>query len=77
MQAWRSTHERSYNWAAKGRSAEQAAWVQPKQLEAATYRGKSSASALVDLTKAYELVCLSHVWEGLAKKAKTVVVAEG
>ena len=60
--AWRCTVERSYNWAAKGRSPQAAVWKQALHAEAAAARGLQSAATLVDLVKAFEMVKLELVW---------------
>ena len=59
---WRTTVERSYNWAAKGRSTEAAVWKQSLQAEAARARGLESAACLIDLVEAFEMVRLELVW---------------
>ena len=59
---WRSENTRSYNWAAKGRSAQSAVWKAALESEAAAARGEDSGSTLIDLVKAYERVKLEHVW---------------
>ena len=65
--AWRRTVERDYNWAAKGRSPQAAAWKQALRDEVAAARGQDSAATLVDLVKAFEMVKLELVWrQGLA-----------
>ena len=43
---WRTSVERSYNWAAKGRSPEAAVWRQALKAEAAAARGLESAASL-------------------------------
>ena len=62
VQSWRLTVERSYNWAAKGRSPEDAVWHQALRGEIAKADGLHGASALVDLVKAFEMVKLQLVW---------------
>ena len=62
IQAWRATVERSYNWAAKGRSPEDAVWQQALKGEVAKADGLQTASTLVDLVKAFEMVKLELVW---------------
>ena len=59
---WRRTVERPYNWAAKGRSPQAAAWHHSLRAEAAVARGLDAASILIDLVKAFELVRLELVW---------------
>ena len=59
---WRCTIERSYNWAAKGRSTEAAVWKQSIQAEAARASGLEPAACLIDLVKAFEMVKLELVW---------------
>ena len=53
---------RDYNWAARGRSAQDAVWRQSVCVEAATQRGHITTSNLSDLVKAYEMVPLENVW---------------
>ncbi len=60
---WRRTVERHYNWATRGRSAQDSVWRQCLYAEAAHAAGRESAAALIDLTKAYETVPLQVVWE--------------
>ena len=55
--------ERSYNWAAKGRSPEAAVWRQALRAEAAAAKGLQSAAALIDLIKAFEMAKLELVWK--------------
>ena len=62
VHAWRATVSRSYNWAAKGRNPEDAVWRQALKGEVAKSEGLESASALVDLVKAFEMVKLELVW---------------
>ena len=58
---WRKTVERSYNWAAKGKSPQAAVWRLALRTEAAMARGEESAAALIDLAKAFEYVRLELV----------------
>ena len=60
---WRKTVERSYNWAAKGKSPQAAVWRLALRTEAAIARGEEAAAALIDLAKAFEYVRLELVWE--------------
>ena len=53
---------RAYNWACKGRSAQNAVWQQSVRNEAAAFHGHASLSNLLDLVKAYEMVPLENVW---------------
>jgi ribonuclease HI len=62
MSSWRCSTERSYNWAARGRSPQAAVWKVALQDEAALTRGERSAAGLVDLAKAFEQVKLELVW---------------
>lgn len=65
---WEKRNDRSYWWAARGRSCEQAVWQQAAWSEWATYkqttdggqRRWSSAQVLLDLLKAFEQV--KHHW---------------
>ena len=59
---WRRSVERPYNWAAKGRSPEDAVWRQALKAEAAQSRGEESGALLLDLVKAFEMVRLELVW---------------
>ncbi len=63
IQEWRCRTMRPYNWAAPGRSAEEAVWEQSVLDEAAAGRGEVSASTLVDLAKAFEHIPLQLLWE--------------
>ncbi len=60
---WRTTVPRPYNWATKGRSSVGAVWRQSLYDEAAAASGQSSATLLLDLVKAFEMVQLRLVWE--------------
>ena len=62
VEAWRCTVERGYNFAAKGKSSETAAWIQAHNAEVAVSKGGSSVAALLDLTKAFEMVRLELIW---------------
>ena len=62
VEAWRSSVERGYNFAAKGKSSETAAWVQAHNAEVAISNGGFSAATLLDLTKAFEMVKLELIW---------------
>ena len=62
VQKWRAKVERSYNWAAKGRSPQAAVWLQALKAEAAAARGLCSAAGMLDLVKAFEMVRLEMVW---------------
>ncbi len=61
--AWRSSCNRDYNWMSPGRGAERSVWVQSIHEEAARARGDMTASVLIDLVKAFEMIVLSHVWD--------------
>ena len=62
VQEWRQTVVRQYNWAMKGRSSADAVWKQAICAEAAVAKGKATASVLVDLVKAFEMIRLEIVW---------------
>ena len=62
IQEWRRQNSRNYDWASQGRSSEGAAWHQSLIDEAATANGLASASTLMDLAKAFEMISLHHVW---------------
>ena len=62
IQAWLEENSRNYDWASQGRSSEGAAWHQSLIDEAATANGLASASTLMDLAKAFEMISLHHVW---------------
>ena len=49
---WRKSVERTYNWAAKGKSPQVAVWRLALRAEAARARGQELAATLVDLAKA-------------------------
>ena len=59
----RVERDEKYNYMTGGRSAVDAVWVQSVRDEAAQERGIVSASALLDLIKAFECVRLDLVWE--------------
>ena len=62
IQKWRMRVQRSYNWAAKGKSPQDAVWLQALKAEAAAARGLASAAGHLDLVKASEMVQLELVW---------------
>ena len=62
MESWRTTVVRSYNFAAKGKSSETAAWLQAHKAELTASKGGFSAAVLYDLVKAFEMVRLELVW---------------
>ena len=59
---WAEKNVREYNWAAAGRSAEDASWHLAIRDEAYAERGDSTASVMLDLTKAFDHVKLKDVW---------------
>ena len=63
MESWRTSVERSYNFAGKGKSSDTAAWLQAHKAELAVSKGHSTAAILIDLTKAFEMVRLELVWK--------------
>ena len=66
---WRAAAKRDYDWAAKGRSAQDAVYGQALRDEAALARGHCTSTVLFDLVKAYEMVRLELVWRaGIAHK---------
>ena len=62
MEAWRLTVARSYNFAARGKSANTAVWLQAHHAEVAVSKGGYSTAVLLDLIKAFEMVKLELVW---------------
>ena len=62
VELWRVGVARSYNWAAKGRSPQDAACMQAFKAEAAAAKGLSAAAGMLDLVKAFEMVRLELVW---------------
>ena len=62
VQRWARDSSRHYDWATQGRSAEAAAWNQSVIDEAATADGLDSATAFVDLAKAFERIRLEDAW---------------
>ena len=61
-QQWLRENRRPYDWATQGRSSEAAVWQCSLFDEAAKGRGLLSATTLVDLTKAFEMVKLRDIW---------------
>ncbi len=49
VRAWKGTAFRDYNWAARGRSAQDAVWKQSVLCEAAAWRGHDALADLYDL----------------------------
>ena len=67
MNQWLRSIERDYDWAAAGRSAEQAVWEQLVHAEALDADDDSpgaitSATLLLDLVKCFDRLRLEHVW---------------
>ena len=62
VRAWKTIAYRGYNWAARGRSAQDAIWKQNMTCEAAAAEGRTAIAKLADLRKAYEMVPLENVW---------------
>ena len=62
VRAWREKNFREYNWAAKGRSAQDAVWKQSVTAEAAAWLDHDVYAQLFDLEKCYEMVPLENVW---------------
>ena len=60
---WRSNTAEACNYMTGGKSAVDAVWVQSVRDEAVQEKGLVSASALLDLIKAFECVRLDVVWE--------------
>ena len=60
IQKWLA--ERGFDWATLGRSAELAVWHQALMDESVAARGLTSATAFLDLAKAFENVRLEDVW---------------
>ncbi len=60
--AWRLRTQKPYDCMAMGISCEQAVYEQSIRDEALQHEGKVSATALVDVVKAFESVFLSHVF---------------
>ncbi len=71
---WREKNERSYNWACRGRCAEDAVWRTTILDEVARARGWSSAATLLDLAKAFEHIPLQCVWQQGIKRGFPAVV---
>ena len=62
VREWRATQKRRYDYGLRGRSSTEAVWVQALHDEAAEFTGEAAATALLDLTKAFESVPLAMVW---------------
>ncbi|CAK0907445.1 unnamed protein product, partial [Prorocentrum cordatum] len=64
IQKWQNRNPRAYDWAAKGRSAERAAWMQGLLTEGSLAQGEAIATTYYDLRKCYETVLHSLIWSG-------------
>ena len=62
IREWAARNHKEYDWAARGRLAETAAWTQSLYDEAASQQGLASAAVFFDLKKAFEMVRLENVW---------------
>ncbi len=74
VQRWRDKVRRDWNWAQRGRSAEQAVWTQTVYDEAAGQRGLGTGAALLDLQKAFEHIPLERAWRAGIKHGYPRVV---
>ncbi|CAK0816105.1 unnamed protein product [Prorocentrum cordatum] len=62
LEAWEAENSRDYDWAAPGKSSEQAVWRVMLDDEAWGDSGFCSTSVMLDVTKAYEHVSLNLLW---------------
>jgi len=62
VRAWRAAQGRKYDYGARGRSSTDAVWLQALYDEAAEFSEEAAATALLDLTKAFESVPLELIW---------------
>ena len=62
IREWAARNHKDYDWVARGRSAEAAAWTQSLYDTAATQQGIKSVAVFFDLTKAFEMIRLEDVW---------------
>ncbi|CAK0894743.1 unnamed protein product [Prorocentrum cordatum] len=60
---WEEANRRAYDWAAKGRSSERAAWAQALFCEATVAEGLEYAVTYFDLVKCFEYVTHELVWK--------------
>ncbi|CAK0813185.1 unnamed protein product, partial [Prorocentrum cordatum] len=60
---WEEANRRAYDWAAKGRSSERAAWVQALFCEATVGEGLEYAVTYFDLVRCFEYVTHELVWK--------------
>ena len=67
VEKWRSSCRREYNWMCRGKGSERSAWAQSIYDEAAVASGRTTASVMLDLVKAFEQVVLGQVWRCGAK----------
>ncbi len=74
VMAWRLRIQRPYDCMAMGIPCEQAVYEQSIRDEALQHEGKVSATALVDVVKAFETVFLSHVYSAALALGFPVVV---
>ena len=64
---WASRQARPYFFGEAGKSCEVCVWQQSLQAEYADLRGQVTASALLDLSKAYEHILFDRLWaKGIA-----------
>ncbi|CAK0860300.1 unnamed protein product, partial [Prorocentrum cordatum] len=73
---WEHCHRRSYDWAARGKSSERAAWEQALFCEATVAQGMEYAVTYFDLVKCFEYVTHEKVWQAGTRSGFNTVILE-
>ena len=62
IKQWRGEHAKEYRYGGAGKGAQRAAWLHAARTEIASCGGRSYASVLLDLVKAFETIPTSTLW---------------
>jgi hypothetical protein len=67
IKKWRREHARSYRYGGTGKGAQRASWIHAAKSEIATSGGRSYATTLLDLVKAFETIPHEHILQAARK----------
>ena len=67
VKEWRNRHARGYRYGGAGKGAQRAAWLHAAEAEIAKSGGKTYASVLLDLVKAFETIPHERIAEAAVK----------
>ncbi|CAK0863906.1 unnamed protein product, partial [Prorocentrum cordatum] len=74
--SWEQSHRRGYDWAARGRSSERAAWEQALFCDATVAQGLEYAVTYFDLVKCFEYVTHEKVWQAGTRSGFNAVILD-